>query len=148
MQSWLGERLNAARLSRVPRRHVDFGALARVEDVDLANILDPQRFKSEWQFVHGEFQRLVGSNALLHHSANIGDQRALYQFVRSLQPRSVLEIGTARGASAFYIASAIRANTEASREKASPLITVDVVDVDFPRRETQYRIQTPAPRSR
>jgi len=130
VRSWFGERLNAVRLSRVPQRQVDFGALARVASIDLATILDRRIFASEWQFVHGEFQRLVGRNALLHHSANIGDQRALYQFIRTLRPQSVLEIGTSRGASAFYIASAIRRNAGASGGQAPPVITVDVVDLD------------------
>jgi predicted O-methyltransferase YrrM len=134
LRAWSGERLNAIRLSREPRRKIDFSALPRLEQVDLTRILDPEIFKEEWQSAQREVERLVGCHHTnLAYSANPGDQRAIYQFIRTLKPRSVLEIGTCCGVSALYIAMAMRRNSEGDGGAPHRLITVDIADANDPK---------------
>ena len=132
MRSWLGERLNAFRLHRVPRCEVDFRSLASAERVDQDHILDPRPLQHEWERVEGEIRALIGSSSLLDYSANPGDLRALYHFVRCLQPVNVLEIGTLFGVSTLYIGTAMRLNANVSGGRAGKLTTVDIQDIDAP----------------
>jgi predicted O-methyltransferase YrrM len=132
VRSWFGERLNAIRLSNVPRRETSFGALIRLDDLDPRHILDPLPFQQEWQLVERDVRTLIQMGGSLHHSSNPGDKRALYQFVRHLRPGNVLEIGTAYGISALYIGLAMRRNALECGGEAGRLTTVDIVGIDSP----------------
>jgi predicted O-methyltransferase YrrM len=129
MRSWLGERLNGYRLYRVPQDNPDFNTLARADLLNLDDLLDPQPFEKEWLDVMHDVALQTGEHASLEHSANLGDQRALYQLVRRLRPRSVLEIGTLYGISALYIAFALWRNATDTKELGR-LTTVDIHNVD------------------
>ncbi len=60
---------------------------------------------------------------------NRGDRRALYYLVRSLRPRSILEIGTSIGASTIHAAAALKTN-RLEDDQPYRLTTVDIVDVN------------------
>ena len=132
VRAWLGEKLNPIRLRRVPRRDVDYDILVPADQFDLAEILDPVLFEHEWRALEAQVQRLTGSNASADHSSNAGDRRALYQCVRRLRPRAVLEIGTWLGISTLCIAAAMRQNVRSSGDRPGILTTIDVLDVDSP----------------
>jgi predicted O-methyltransferase YrrM len=132
LRSWFGERLNAIRLSQVPRREISFGSLIRLDDLDPSRILDPLPFEKEWQSVDRHVRALVEESGSLHHSSNPGDKRALYQFVRHLRPANVLEIGTAYAMSALYIGLALRRNALEFGGETGRLTTVDIVGIDSP----------------
>lgn len=132
MRAWLGERLNPIRLRRVPRRDIDYAILAPADQFDVAGILDPVLFDDEWRALEAEVQRLTGSKASADHSSNAGDRRALYQFVRRLRPRAVLEIGTWLGISTLCIAAAMRQNINSSGDRTGILTTIDALNVDSP----------------
>ncbi len=141
VRAWFGERLNTFRLSRVPRRDVDFSNLILLEKIDLRRVLDPSSFVEEWQSVE---RKVVEGN--LGASANRGDQRALYQFVRHFQPVDVLEIGTRFGVSALVIAAAMHRNSVEAGRKVGTLKTLDVRDVDDPARPWAQSGQPLSPR--
>ena len=62
---------------------------------------------------------------------NPGDRRALYYFVRALDLKHVLEIGTNVGASTIHIAAAMKVNLLADEKPNDhSLVTVDIVDVN------------------
>jgi predicted O-methyltransferase YrrM len=132
IRSWLRERLNGFRLHRAPRCDVDFSALAQEDQLDVNQILDPQPWEDEWRSVEREISTVVGSDANLAYSANRGDQRALYHFVRQLRPRCVLEIGTCFGVSTLHIAAAMHRNATMAGAKPGRLTTVDIRDVNAP----------------
>lgn len=132
VRSWLGERLNAIRLSHVPRREISFNSLVRLDGLDPRRILDPLPFEKEWKTVERDVQVLIQESGSLHHSSNPGDKRALYQFVRHLRPGNVLEIGTAYAISALYIGLAMRRNALEGGGEAGRLTTVDIVDINSP----------------
>ena len=77
------------------------------------------------------------------HATDPESCRAIYHLIRRFQPRSVLEIGTNRGASTLYAAMAMREYRNAGRPPR--LVTVDLFDVNDPAtaEAKRYRISTP-----
>jgi predicted O-methyltransferase YrrM len=133
LRAWGGEQLNTVRLSRQPRRDVDFSALPRLDQIDLTRILDPDIYREDWLSAQRDVEALLGGHNNLAFSANPGDQRALYQFIRCLRPRNVLEIGTCCGVSALYIAMAMRCNRQSEVGEPHRLVTVDIADANDPK---------------
>lgn len=66
----------------------------------------------------------------LHGGVNPGDQRAIYELIRFLKPRAVLEFGTHVGASTSHIALALRQLMDEDPTTPRDLVTVDIIDVN------------------
>lgn len=80
---------------------------------------------ASWQIDGPQIEKLVPSNDT-PDNMTAGDRRALYILTRALKPASVLEVGTHHGASALYIARALKTNG------GGHLTTVDIYDVNHP----------------
>ena len=125
-----GEYLNGARLWRVGSRDIDFSHFARLDNLNIRSILDPGRFNSDWIEAHNHIQSVVLAGQNVVHSPNVGDLRAIYQFVRHLKPRRVLEVGTCLGACALYIGTALQQNAAETARDCGALTTIDIRDVN------------------
>jgi len=89
--------------------------------LDLAAVFQP---RIEWESISTEIDHAVSIVDLKTGGVNPGDRRAIYQLIRCLGPKKVLEIGTHVGASTLHIAMALRSNG------GGELTTVDIVDVN------------------
>lgn len=105
----------------------DPGALAGVDDINLAEVLHAPDTEAAWRDARdrlGRFDIVDGTGGV-----NPGDRRAIYYLIHHLRPASVLEIGTHIGASTLHIAAALSA---AAGEGGTPgkLVSVDINDVN------------------
>lgn len=89
--------------------------------LDLSAVFQPQ---VEWAAVSTEIDHAVSILDLKTGGVNPGDRRAIYQLIRYLGPKQVLEIGTHVGASTVHIAMALRSNG------GGELTTVDIAAVN------------------
>lgn len=128
--TFVGENLNAMRLSRAKPRPVEFSHVARLASIDVRSILDPVALEPEWRLTHDYIRAEVFAQQAVPHSPNPGDRRAIYQFIRACKPRHVLEVGTCLGASTLYIATALRRNAAETGSQCGKLTTVDIRDVN------------------
>ena len=107
-----------------------FSRLAVPEAINVRSILNDQSLNQEWMEIHGYIQSEVLGGHDVPHSANLGDLRVIYHFVRHLKPRRALEIGTGFGATTLYLGAALKKNAVTSSQAAGTLTTVDVHDVN------------------
>jgi len=123
----LWDRLSFERLGDVP---CDTSALAPLSKFDIGASLSRKDLAEEWRAVEARIAPLgITSRA---GGVNPGDRRALYYLVRSLRPRTVLEVGTHVGASTVHIAAALAALRAEDPAQRRQLTTVDIVDVNDP----------------
>jgi len=121
----LWDRISFERLGDVP---CDTSALAPLSSFDTAASLGRRDLADEWRSVETRMAPLgITSRA---GGVNPGDRRALYYLVRSLRPRTVLEVGTHVGASTAHIAAALDALRTEDPAQSRHLTTVDIVDVN------------------
>jgi predicted O-methyltransferase YrrM len=116
------ESLRLAVFSRIERKKNPLGTLT---DSELKNILSSKGdlWTEEKPFL--DWARLPE----MTHGVNPGDQRAIYQLVIGLRPRTILEIGTHIGCSTTAIALAMKRMTQLS-DIDSRFWTVDIRDVN------------------
>lgn len=110
-----------------------FNALARIElntenlatssAVDIDGFMLSHEAESSWAMDSLRIRQTFGDHER-RGGINPGERRALYYFVRSLKPKTVLEIGTFVGASTLHIGMAMKSNG------AGHLTTVDIVDTN------------------
>jgi len=104
-----------------------FDALPPLDEAALGKLLDPAPFDAEWAGVLSEIERDFIKGSADPHSANPGDKRAIYQLLRCLKPRRVLELGTSAGISALFAVAALSRNRRETGV-AGELVTVDRVE--------------------
>src|SRR5262245_13632742 len=96
---------NRRDLAALPRAKGDVSVLRSVEQLQPEDIFTANDSPS-WATAQAELKAAgVGD---VTGGVNPGDQRAIYQLIRHLAPRSVLEFGTHVGASTSHIAIALR----------------------------------------
>jgi predicted O-methyltransferase YrrM len=123
----LWDRISFERLGAV---HCDTSALAPLSNFDTTACLGRGDLLDEWRSLEARVAPLgITSRA---GGVNPGDRRALYYLVRSLRPRTVLEVGTHVGASTVHIAAALAASRAEDPAQRYHLTTVDIVDVNDP----------------
>ena len=113
------------RFNNIPRQRCN------AKDLINSDKLNPEELflsdiSEEWQKVSGSmssFQIPDGTGGV-----NPGDRRAIYYLIRSLQPKTILEIGTHIGASTLCIAHAQKQYVDKANQ--SKLISVDINDVN------------------
>ena len=134
--------VHARRLDRVPVMAVDVTPLPRAAEISFPDMLYGGGMADGWEksktAINDIFEDVPGS-----HAIDPDSRWAIYHLIRRLQPRSVLEIGTNRGASTLYAAMAMREYRNAGRPPR--LVTVDLFDVNDPAtaEAKRYRISTP-----
>lgn len=117
----------SVRLAR--ERHQETSKLAAIPSTPLdptrlrTDIPDLSAFGQEWP----EVERVMAAVALddPRGGVNKGDRRLIYQLARTLNAKSVLEVGTHVGASTLMLALAMKRN-------GGKLTTVDIADVNAP----------------
>lgn len=123
-------------LDELPRTACDVAALGRFDRAWLAEAWKATGWSTDGTIRDGVgFPEMTGG-------VNLGDQRALYQIVRALRPRRILEIGTHIGCSTACIALAARRNGEDGSQCS--LDTVDVRDVNDEAVRPWVEYQSPA----
>ena len=149
-KSWLNAMQSRWRGIKYERDRKTLAALPRASgDVSLlrgADTLDPAvMFTGEetaaWQTAQRELNAAGVGDVM--GGVNPGDQRAIYQLVRYLRPRAVLEFGTHVGASTSHIAIALRQLMEEEPMVRHDLTTVDIIDVNDPVRRHWARFGSP-----
>jgi predicted O-methyltransferase YrrM len=116
-------------LSRTPRLECDTRKLRLRSEIDLSELFDSHEIQTRWDQSSKKTEQLAIPER--RGGLNVGDRRALYYLISSLNPSSVLEIGTHIGASTLHIASAMFMNR--LRDGTPPqLISVDIADVNSP----------------
>ncbi len=116
------------RLGRVPSREFQGRNLRSLSSVSLPRIFSDPEINAAWEEDHARISAFYPQEEIAL-GVNPGDRRAIYFLIMALRPRSVLEIGTHIGASAIYIATALRRVNEGGR-----ITTIDVLDVNDPER--------------
>lgn len=126
----LGIRGDRKELESIGRLPADAGALRPASRLNTAEWFGAD-LGAEWRQVEESLASQFGTRS---GAINPGDQRALYQLVRGLRPRSVLEVGSHVGASTSIQASALRRNNESAGNGfgISRMTTVDILDVNGP----------------
>jgi predicted O-methyltransferase YrrM len=117
-----GWRRFRASLSSSP--HIENG-LSVFRSNDLVAIFHSPSIGEQWSVDGSKIARIIQIPDGVTDGVNPGDRRALYFLARSLEVRSILEIGTHVGASTVHLAAALQRSPSAER-----LVTVDVVDVN------------------
>jgi predicted O-methyltransferase YrrM len=121
----LWDRISFERLGDVP---CDTSTLAPLSSFDSSASLGRKDLVEEWRSLEARVAPLgITSRA---GGVNPGDRRALYYLVRSLRPRTVLEVGTHVGASTAHIAAALDAVRAEDPAQRRHLTSVDIVDVN------------------
>ena len=134
--------VHTRRLNRAPVMAVDVAPLPRAAEVSFSDMLCGDGIADGWEkaktSINEIFEYVPRSHAIDPESG-----RAIYHLIRHFQPRSVLEIGTCRGASTLHAAMAMREYRNAGRPPC--LVTVDLFDVNNPAtaEAKRYRISTP-----
>ncbi len=130
------------RLNRAPVMTADVAPLPRAAEISFSDMLRGGGIADGWEeaktSIDEVFEYAPGIHAMDPESC-----RAIYHLIRRLQPRSVLEIGTNRGASTLHAAMAMREYRNAGRPPR--MVTVDLFDVNDPAtvEAKRYRIVTP-----
>jgi predicted O-methyltransferase YrrM len=123
-------RAEQAILSNLPRAEIDTSRLGKIDKGEIERILTEPKLHEEW-LVAKEIDQLILIEDMKTGGVNPGDRRALYYFVRALDLKHVLEIGTNVGASTIHIAAAMKVNLLADEKpNHHSLVTVDIVDVN------------------
>jgi predicted O-methyltransferase YrrM len=118
-------------LLRIRKARCDSSPLSRqFNQFTLKEILALEHLRDEWKSVEAKMASLQISDKAV--GVNPGDRRALFYLLRSLRSASVLEIGTATGASTVHAAAALMLNHAEDRQRSHRLTTVDVLDVNDP----------------
>ena len=76
-----------------------------------------------------EAARIVGGIPVPHTSASRG--RVLYEHIRGSRPENLLELGTARGGSAVFMAAALEANGDELLAEGEEMPTADELAAQF-----------------
>ena len=118
-------------LAALPRASGDVSSLRGADSLDPAVIFSAEETPG-WHSAQEELKAAGVGDVM--GGVNPGDQRAIYQLVRYLKPRAVLEFGTHIGASTSHIAIALRQLMDEEPTIARDLTTVDIVDVNDPMR--------------
>jgi predicted O-methyltransferase YrrM len=127
-------------LAGLPRATADVSPLRPADTLRPADLFSAVESPA-WLSAHDELTRAgVGD---VPGGVNPGDQRAIYQLIRYLRPRSVLEFGTHIGASTSHIAIALRQLMEEEPRVARSLTTVDILDVNDATLKNWARYGTP-----
>ena len=130
------------RLNRLPAMAVDAAPLPKASEISFPDIFPGDSLADGWQKAKTSISE-VFQYAPPTHAADPESCRAIYHLIRHFQPRSLLEIGTNRGASTIHAAMSMREY----RNPAPPprLVTVDLFDVNNPATAgaKRYRISTP-----
>ena len=140
----LYEFVDKVRLSREPKRPVDYSDLAPLGSIDLDDVLTPGELEAEWQAEEAEIHRDVLKAAEVQYGCNPGDRRVLYHFVRRQKPRAILEIGTLFGVSTVFMAAALKRNMAEDPTYSPELHTVDIADVNDETDKRWQRFGLPA----
>ncbi len=134
--------VHSRRLNRAPVMAADVAPLPRAAELSFPELLRGGGPADGWEkaktSIDEIFEDTPGSHAIDPES-----RRAIYHLIRRFEPRSVLEIGTNRGASTLHAAMAMREYRNAGRPPR--LVTVDLFDVNNPAaaEAKRYRISTP-----
>jgi predicted O-methyltransferase YrrM len=128
IREWLDVQMEKRRLAGQEPLPGDLSRLRRFERGELAAVLCSKEMAEEWREVAEKLSTIGLPDRAL--GLNPGDRRMVYSLVRTLRPRSVLEVGTHIGASTAHIALAQRRGRPRAQDLA--LTTVDVVDVNDP----------------
>ena len=134
--------VHTRRLDRAPVRAVDVAPLPRAAEISFPDTLRGDGMADGWK--RRKARSMKSSKTCRgSHAIDSNSRRAIYHLIRRLRPRSVLEIGTNRGASTLYAAMAMREYRNAGRPPR--LVTVDLFDVNNPAtaEAKRYRISTP-----
>jgi predicted O-methyltransferase YrrM len=124
-------RAEQAILSNLPRAEIDTSRLGKIDKGEIERILTEPKLHEEWLVLAKEIDQLILIEDMKTGGVNPGDRRALYYFVRALDLKHVLEIGTNVGASTIHIAAAMKVNLLADEKpNHHSLVTVDIVDVN------------------
>ena len=134
--------VHARRLNRAPVMAVDVAPLPKAAEISFPDMLRGDGMAGGWEKAKTSINE-VFEYVPWTHAVDPQSCRAIYHLIRRLQPRSVLEIGTNRGASTLYAAMAMREYRNAGRPPR--LVTVDLFDVNDPAtaEAKRYRISTP-----
>jgi predicted O-methyltransferase YrrM len=111
-------------LNKLPKATLDETNLRKLSRSEVDLIM--RATLPEWASVSAELARIHPIRDMKTGGVNPGDRRAVYHFMRSFRPASVLEIGTHVGASTLHIAAGLKQNG------AGTLTTVDIKDVNAP----------------
>ncbi len=142
MHSELRRVAHTLRLNRVPVMAADVAPLPMAAEISFPDMLRGDGIADGWEkaktSINEIFEDVPGS-----HAIDPDSRRAIYHLIRRLQPRSVLEIGTNRGASTLHAAMAMREYRNVGHPPR--LVTVDLFDVNNPAtaEAKRYRISTP-----
>ncbi len=134
--------VHSRRLNRLPVLSVDVDPLPAAGEISLSDMLCGDGISDGWEKAKASIDGVFG---YVHwtHATDPGSCRAIYHLIRGFQPRSVLEIGTNRGASTLHAAMAMREYRGAGDRPR--LVTVDLFDVNDPASvgSKRYGISTP-----
>ena len=134
--------VHGRRLARVPAMAPDVAPLPGTAEISSLEMPGDDSDADGWErartSIHEVCDYVHGDHAIDRQSA-----RALYHLIRRFRPRSVLEIGTAGGASTLHIAMAM--TRAGGGDGSSRLVTVDLWDVNDPAvaAAKRYRVSTP-----
>ena len=134
--------VHTRRLNRVPAIAVNLDSLPRAAEISFPEMLGDDDIAAGYKKARSAIDKVL-PDVPGSHSIGREERRAIYGLIRHFQPRSVLEIGTNRGASTLHIAMAMR---EYRNGNAAPqLITVDLFDVNNPpvAEAKRYCLSTP-----
>ena len=120
--------LQLRNLKALPKAVCDTSKLGRISIPELQIIFRSEELEAEWE----KTEQAIAPLKLPEYTGgvNIGDQRAIYQMIRSLNPKSVLEVGTHIGCSTVHIFKALSDNNS-----DFAFSTVDIRDVNDERKK-------------
>lgn len=119
-----------ARLKRIAPLACNANSLGRLAAEELHEMFTNRQLADEWLDVEKTLDESGGPQPA--GGVNSGDQRAIYCLVRTLRPRSILEIGTHVGSSTLGMALAAKRLAAAPEPVETTITTVDVHDVNHP----------------
>ena len=134
--------VHARQLNRLPGMAVDVAPLPKAAEISLSDMLSGDGMADSWERAKTSINEIF-EYVPWTHATDPQSCRAIYHLIRRFQPRTLLEIGTNRGASTLYAAMAMREYRNVGRPPR--LVTVDLIDANNPAAaETKrYRISTP-----
>ena len=130
------------RLNRAPAMVANIAPLPKAAEISVSDMLSGDGIADGWEKARTSIGE-VFADVPASHAIDPESRRAIYYLIRRLQPRSVLEVGTNRGASTLHAAMAMREYRNGCGP--SRLVTVDLFDVNNPAtaEARRYRIGTP-----
>ncbi len=134
--------VHTQRLNRLPVMAVDVAPLPKAAEISLSDMLRGDGMFDSWEQAQTSIKEIFEYMPWTH-ATDPQSCRAIYHLIRRFQPRSLLEIGTNRGASTLCAAMAMREYRNVGRSPR--LVTVDLFDVNDPAaaEAKRYRISTP-----